>query len=394
MTRNGGGKGGPTLALVWLTAFNFRVVFLGTPPVLPAIRSDVHLSLVATGGISSLIVACLGAGALPGALLVNRFGPRIVVAVAGLGLGGGALARLLPPEAIWLFAGTAVLALSVAAAQPGLTLLLRLWFPDRVQRAATLMTLGLFAGGLTGFGLTPFVAALLGWRGSFVVWGISALLGAALWVRFAPAASHERVASRLGGLAREPAVWLAATLFAAQNLAFFNAATWIPFELHRFGPGRVALVLFLSNAVTIPLALVLARVRRPFATWPGYYLLASGLTAAGAGGLLLGLDGVAWALAMAVGAGTGLTFMGALAIPPLVARHESDVAGFSALMLGVGYLAGFAGPAVGGALADRSGTVSASFLPSVVGALAMGVAGLALTRLPRPGRAEPAAGGD
>src|SRR6266700_7266207 len=142
MTRDGGRDAGLTLALVWLTAFDFRVVILGTPPVLPAIRSELHLSLAATGSISSLIVACLGAGALPGALLVNRFGPRTVVAVAAAGLGGGALSRLLPPEAVWLFAGTALLTLSVSAAQPGLTLLLRLWFPDRVQRAATLMTMG------------------------------------------------------------------------------------------------------------------------------------------------------------------------------------------------------------------------------------------------------------
>jgi MFS transporter, CP family, cyanate transporter len=380
MPRDGIRKG-RTLALVWLTAFDFRVVFLGTPPVLPAVRSDLHLSLAAAGSVSSLVVACLGAGAIPGALLVGRFGPRAVVTAATVGLGAAALARLLPPQAVWLFAGTALLTLSVAAAQPGLTLLLRLWFPDRVQRAATIMTLGLFAGGLAGFALTPLLAALLGWRGSFALWGLCAVAGAALWARFAPPARSERFPTRLAGLAREQAVWLAALLFASQNLAFYNAGTWIPFELHRFGTGTVALVLFLANAVNIPIALGLARWRRPFATWPGYYLLASALTLVGSVGLLLGLDRLAWALAIAIGAGTGLTFLGALSVPPLVAR-ESDVAGFSALVLGAGYLAGFAGPAAGGVAADRAGTLSAAFLPSVAGGLLMAVAGLALTRLP------------
>jgi CP family cyanate transporter-like MFS transporter len=374
-----------TLAIVWLTAFNFRLVIIGTPPVLPGIRADLHLSLAAAGSISSLIIACLGAGALPGAVLTNRFGPRRVVTAAGAALTAGALSRLLPPQAAWLFLGTALLTLSVAAAQPALTLLLRLWFPGRIERTSSLLTSGLFTGGLMGAVTTPLVAAAWGWRASFLIWAAAALVGAAVWARFAPPAPQERLPTRIGGLLSEPAVWLAAVLFASQNLAYFNTATWIPFELHRSGPGAVALVLFLLSAIAIVPTIVLARVRWPFATSPSFYLAGATLTVAGALGLLLGLDRAAWALGMFIGAGTALTFMGALALPPLLARRDADVAGFTALMLGAGYLASFAGPALGGALADATHVVSASFWPSVAGGLLMGAAGLALARGQRVG---------
>jgi CP family cyanate transporter-like MFS transporter len=225
-----------TLALVWLVAFVFRVVIIGTPPVLPAVRADLHLSLGAAGAVSSLIVAGLGAGALPGAVLTNRFGPRRVVALATSVLAAGALVRLLPPGALWLFAGTALLTLSVSVAQPALPLLLRVWFPEAVQRAASLLTIGLFAGGLAGASLSPIVAARWGWRGSFVLWGLAAAGVAALWAWRAPPAPRVRLPTRLGGLLREPAVWLAAAIHASQTIAYFTAATWVPFELRRLGP--------------------------------------------------------------------------------------------------------------------------------------------------------------
>src|SRR2546429_5085963 len=86
----------PSLVLVALVAavgFQLRSAILGVPPVLPAIRDDVHLSFTAAGALTALPVLCLGVAAIPGAVLVNRFGGRIV---GGAGTGGLGLAGLLP----------------------------------------------------------------------------------------------------------------------------------------------------------------------------------------------------------------------------------------------------------------------------------------------------------
>jgi hypothetical protein len=59
------------------------------------------------------------------------------------------------------------------------------------------------------------------------------------------------------------------------------------------------------------------------------------------------------------------------------------VAGFTAVVLGAGYLASFVAPALGGVAADRAGVLSAAFWPAVGGGLLMAGAGLALGGLRR-----------
>ena len=60
------------LGLVWLTAFNLRVILFAIPPSLPAIRSELGLSFSVTGSITSLAVLMLGVASIPGALQAVR----------------------------------------------------------------------------------------------------------------------------------------------------------------------------------------------------------------------------------------------------------------------------------------------------------------------------------
>jgi len=69
-------------------------VIVGVPPVLPEVRADLHLSFAAAGALSAIPVLGLGAAAVPGALLANRFGARRVVGLGTVGLGVAALLRL------------------------------------------------------------------------------------------------------------------------------------------------------------------------------------------------------------------------------------------------------------------------------------------------------------
>ncbi|TME98506.1 MAG: MFS transporter, partial [Chloroflexi bacterium] len=103
-----------TLGLIWLTAFNLRVLLFAIPPTLPAMRADLGLSYLATGSITSVAVLALGIASIPGALLATRFGARrlVTVCAAGLAIFGASIA--LPPGAFWVFAGSALLTLSIA----------------------------------------------------------------------------------------------------------------------------------------------------------------------------------------------------------------------------------------------------------------------------------------
>ena len=125
-----------SLGLVWLTAFNLRVILFAIPPVLPAIRSDLGLSYSATGTITSLAILVLGAASIPGALLATRYGARRLVAICVAGLGVFTISLTLPPAVFWVFAGSAMLTLSIALAQPPLAVLIRRWFPTMCWRNA------------------------------------------------------------------------------------------------------------------------------------------------------------------------------------------------------------------------------------------------------------------
>jgi MFS transporter, CP family, cyanate transporter len=372
------------VTLIAAVGFQLRSVVLAVPPVLPAIRDDLHLSFTAAGALAAIPVLCLGAAAVPGAVLVNRFGARLLVGVGTAGLGAGAILRLAPPEPVALFVFSALMALCVALAQPAMTVVVRAWFPDAVQRASTVFASALGLGGLGGSALTVHLAERVGWRGSFAVWGLLAIAVGVTWLLVAPRRSGDRQPEPVGlrALVRDRAVWHVAALFGAQSLIFYAASSWIPFQLRGYPPGYLSLVLLLLNVINVPVSFVLLALPWPWATSRRFYALAGSLMTAGTVAFALGLTGQAWLWAVVLGVGTAMTFTGTIALPALFAR-AGQAAGYSAVVLTVGYVISFAGPLLGGVLLDQTHRISSPFW--FMGAMAAAIVGLGLT-LPRRGR--------
>jgi MFS transporter, CP family, cyanate transporter len=369
------------LGLVWLTAFNLRVVMFAIPPSLPAIRSDLGLSFSATGSITSLMVLTLGLASVPGALLAGRYGSRRLVAACGFGLVAAAASMALPPAVFWVFAGGSLLALSIALAQPPLSVLIRRWFPGAITRASNLYGNGLLIGNVAGASLSPYLVRLLGWRSMFLAWAAFVLVGVVLWTRLTPRDDAAAPVVDVRALATDRRVWQVAALFTFQNLAYYTVATWMPFALHGQGPGYVAVAFLFLNCVPILPLLALAVIPWSYALSSTYYAGAGLLTVAGALGMLLGLTGLAWLLAFLVGLGAAAAFVGALALPPLLAGGEGEAAGFSAFMFAAGYVLAFAGPLSAGALVDATGRVAVAFWPAVGAGILMAVVGSLVPRL-------------
>jgi CP family cyanate transporter-like MFS transporter len=369
------------LGLVWLTAFNLRLILFAIPPSLPAIRSELGLSFSATGSITSLAVMTLGVASIPGALLATRYGARRLVSVCGVGLVVFTVSLTLPPAAFWVFAGSALLTLSIALAQPPLAVLIRRWFPAAIARASNLYGNGLLMGNVVGASLSPYLSRALGWRGMFLVWATVACIGVLLWIRFTPRDSMAAPQTNLGTMARDPRVWQVAALFTFQNLVYYTVATWLPFLLNDRGPAYVATAFLFLNFFPILPLLALSAFRWQYALSTGYYVIAGVLAAAGSLGLLLGLTDFAWLLVFMVGLGTAAAFIASIALPPLLATDESEASGFSALMFTAGYVLAFAGPISAGVLVDSTGQIAAAFWPPVVGGILMAVVGSFAPRL-------------
>jgi CP family cyanate transporter-like MFS transporter len=369
------------LGLVWLTAFNLRVILFAIPPSLPAIRSELGLSFSATGFVTSLAVLMLGVASIPGALLATRYGARRIVTVCGIGLSVFTVSLTLPPAVFWVFGGSALITLSIALAQPAISVLIQRWFPGAIARAGNLYGNGLLTGSVLGASLSPYMSGVIGWRGMFLVWAAVAGIGVLLWTRFTPPDSAAAPRINLGAIARDPRAWQVAALFVFQNLVYYTVATWLPFLVKGRGPAYLATTLLFLNFFPILLLLALPFFRWQYALSTAFYVIAGLLAAAGSLGLLLGLTELAWPLAFMVGLGAGAAFVGSIALPPLLAGNESEAAGFSALMFTAGYTLAFAGPVSAGVLVDTTGQVGMAFLPPLVGGVLMAVVGSLAPRL-------------
>lgn len=368
--------------MIAAVGFQLRSVILGVPPVLPAIRNDLHLSFTTTGVLTALPVLGLGAVAVPGALLVSRFGARMVVGAGTIGLGLAALLRLAPPVPAALFIFSALMALAAAIAQPGVAVVVRAWFPGAVQRASTVFTTSLGVGGLAGAALTGHLAGGVGWRGTFVVWGLLALAAGGFWLLAAPGRGREvqPQATGLEKLVRDPVVWHSAAIFGIQSLIFYGATSWIPFELHAGGAGYLSVVLLALNLANVPVGITLVSLSWSWATSRRFYVLSATLLIAGTGGFALGWTGTAWLWAILIGIGGSMGFCGAMALPAVFARRSSEVAGFSALVLTVGYAISFLGPFLGGVLVDGTHQTTSPFWLMTTASAAMMLLGVTLPR--------------
>src|SRR5687768_975732 len=133
------------------------------------------------GFLTSMYLLAFAAFQLPLGVLLDRYGPRRVVAsllcVAGLGALIFALAR----DFTLLALGRALIGLGVSAGLMGAIKAFTLWFP--LSRLATLNGLYLAAGGIGGLAATAPAEALLGplgWRVLFHLLGALSVSAAAL----------------------------------------------------------------------------------------------------------------------------------------------------------------------------------------------------------------------
>ena len=156
------------LGLLWLAGAALRMTILAVPPVILLVAADLHLSGTEIGFLSGLPSILLACAALPGALLISRFG-ALWTLVAGLLITAIASAlRGAVLSSFALYAATAVMSAGIAIMQPALPPLVRQWLPQRVSFATAVFTNGLLVGETLAVMLTiplvlPMVHELMAW---------------------------------------------------------------------------------------------------------------------------------------------------------------------------------------------------------------------------------------
>ncbi|TMB09688.1 MAG: MFS transporter, partial [Deltaproteobacteria bacterium] len=140
--------------LLWLFGLCLRTTVLAVPPVIPMIHQSLALSQAEIGALASLPVLLFSFAAVPGSILIARFGAFRVLVGGILLTGLGSALRGAAPDAAMLFAATFVMGIGIAIMQPSLPPVVREWVPRKIALGTAVYSNGLLMGEALAASLT------------------------------------------------------------------------------------------------------------------------------------------------------------------------------------------------------------------------------------------------
>jgi CP family cyanate transporter-like MFS transporter len=363
-------------SLLWLAGAGLRMPVLAVPPVIMMMQADLGLTGTQIGILSGLPVILFALAALPGSLLIARFG-ALAVLVAGLvvaGVASGLRGVLLSVPV--LYAATIAMSAGIAIMQPALPPLVRAWMPERVSFGSALYTNGLLIGEtLPVMLMLPLVFPFIdsSWRIGLAVWGMPLVVIALLCAAFAPSRGPAEPAP-VNGADWWPdwsnkLIWQSAFLIGAPNSIYFCANAFLPGYLSHVGrPDLISATLTAVNFGQLPASFILLGLARRLErrAWP---FVACGVTQLAC---LVGIVATAsWWTVLYAGV---LGFVGAVvltlgfALPALLAPRM-EVARMAAAMFTVSYTESLVMSVASGAAWDIAGSPRYSFAVMAIAAL-------------------------
>jgi len=361
------------LILLWLVGNALRLSILAVPPVIPALRSELHLSGTDVGILTGLPVILFAAAALVGSRLVARLGV-VTAVVVGLALTAlGSALRGITPDVQSLFAATALMGIGVAVTQPAMPALVNQWLPRNIGLGTGTYTNGLLVGEILPVALFPLLFPLLGqsWRATFVWWAVPIAAVALVVLMTAPRDASPRAVGSQRWWPDWPArdILRLGVIFAGASALYYGSNAFLPDYLISSGrPDLINPALTALNAGQLPASLLLIGFARHLErkVWP---FVLTGLISIGCIGIIVVTASAATAAATAVlGFAIGAAFALGLTLPPLLSA-TNEVARVSAAMFTISYASAMAVAVIGGVAWDLSGIERFAFLPIALSAL-------------------------
>jgi predicted MFS family arabinose efflux permease len=316
--------------------------------------------------------------AIPGGMLGQRFGTRVVLGGLLLMAIGGAIAGAGSTISMMSFgrlvSGTGAVVLNVLLAK-----MVADWFTDKSLTTAMGILVTSWPLGI-GLGLTGghAIAAAWGWPALMNVGaGIALASLMLLWAVYrdppdAPAAKSDATRARLSGAELRISI-VAGAIWAAYNVGFIVLVSFAPefFVARGYTPAQGSWIVSLMGWILIPMIVLggylTGRVGRPD------LFTVVGLVGAALGAAALPIAGAPVVLFVVIALAAGLPAGPIMALPVQALRPESRAAG-----IGVYFTCYYAGmavlPALAGKMRDKIGSVTTS----VLFAAAMMVCALAL----------------
>jgi CP family cyanate transporter-like MFS transporter len=362
------------LALLWLAGTALRVTILAVPPAIPLIHRDLHMSETQVGLLVGLPLVVFALAAVPGSLLIARFGAIRTVTAGMIVTAFAAAARGGAPDVALLYAATLAMGFGIAIMQPALPTLVKEWLPQRVVLGTAVSTNGMLVGVAAGPALTiPVVLPLLdnSWRLDFLFWSIPVFLAALLFLLAAPRemprpqADNDNIRQprRWWPDWKNPLIWLLGLTFGSNNALYYGVNAFLPDYLtHTGNAALIGPALGWCNVAQLVASFVLLATADKLQrrAWP--YLVFGPAALLGVAGIVFG-GGFAIVLAAGlVGFSLAITFVVTLALPPVLSPAD-DVHRMAGGMFTISYTCAVVVPVVCGALWDLTGVPWTVFIP-------------------------------
>jgi CP family cyanate transporter-like MFS transporter len=361
------------LALLWLAGNGMRITILAVPPVISTIHDDLGMTATQVGILSGLPMVLFAAAAVPGSLLIARFGALSALIFGLLATALGSALRGASESLSWLYAASILTGFGVAVIQPAMPPLVRAWAPHRIGFATAVYTNGLLIGEIIPIALTiPVVLPMVAgsWRASFVVWAIPVAIIAIVIALLAPrpAATISTVRKWWPNW-RDGLIWRLGLILGSANAMYFASNAFIPDYLHHSGrDAEITGALTALNIGQLPASflLLLFAGRLELKAWP--YMAHGILGLASIFGIVFGDALVLVIATTTLGFVCAATLILILALPPLLSAPD-DVHRTAAAMFTISYSCAVITPVFSGLAWDMAGVPAAAFIPIALCAL-------------------------
>ncbi len=189
------------------TALMVAVQYTNYSPLIAIIRNELHVNSGQVGLFSTLLFLGLATAYIPAGILGDRLGARPILIGSCTLMGISAILLPLFPNLIWMLVCRILVGLGAGGA-----FLMGAGIAAGLGKHASLGQ-GMYGGATqagSGLGLliTPHLLPLLGWRGSFLFWGILSATSVLLWLFVNDGReAHTPTPVDLKVAVRSPAIW-------------------------------------------------------------------------------------------------------------------------------------------------------------------------------------------
>lgn len=355
--------------IMLLSLLGLNILWFVPSPLLVVIMTDLHLSLTQGGLGMSVVCLLVAAFSLAGGKLVERWGAKRCLLIGLMFMASGALFTLVITNFGMLFISRVLVGIGFGLCLPISGVIIMEWFPaaERPYLNTVNSALPYIASAITFAVTVPLFLFLHSWRLSIVIWGFYLLLIAIIWALIGKDKETEKATAHLlPGMRPEKlyrSVWnnrevkLLAIAEAGDMWAFQFLSSMLP--TYYTTEGGLSLTAASNITVVFPLTGIAAGLlcgfwmsrvglRRPF-TWTNHLCTFIGT--------LLAISGAGWLPILGVAlAGFGNAgWAPALFTMPMEFENMTPtrVGAVYAIVLGLGFIAAFVSPWLGGWLAQK-----------------------------------------